>query len=197
MPNIESWLLSAIIWGVAFVWLIVVFIVWRKHRYSGSALLEVEITGNKWLNDTEVDGKGVENPHYMLKPGNSFSAMFGLTVINHSEENKAHIDSASVVLMEKKWPWGRRELRSVPVEVMGHPNSYVLENVDIESQDKKEYSVNVWKSIPVISPFPRRSSLMLVLKFVGGIRRIERRLVEFKHDSKQVPDIPEWRQNDS
>jgi hypothetical protein len=107
------------------------------------------------------------------------------------------MDSASIVLMEKKWPWGGGQLSSVPVKVMGHPKSYVLENVDIEPQDKKEYAVSVSKSIPVISPFPRRSSLMLVLNFVGGIRRIERKLKEFKHNPKQVPDSAEWRRNDS
>jgi hypothetical protein len=184
-------------WGVAFAWLIVVFIVGRKHRYSGSDSVEVEITGNKWLNDVEVDGKAVENQHYTLIPGHSFSAIFGLTVANHSTENKVHMDSASIVLMEKKWPWGGGQLSSVPVKVMGHPKSYVLENVDIEPQDKKEYAVSVSKSIPVISPFPRRSSLMLVLNFVGGIRRIERKLKEFKHNPKQVPDSAEWRRNDS
>ncbi len=32
MPDIMDWLASGIIWGVAFVWLIVTIIYWRKHR---------------------------------------------------------------------------------------------------------------------------------------------------------------------
>lgn len=196
MPNIQSWLLTGIMWFVAFVGFIV-FIVRRKHRYNSSDSLEVEITGNRWLNDSEVDGKPVKNPSYSLRPSHSFSAIFGLIVTNHSEEHKVHIDSAHIVLREKKWLWSGKPISTAPVEVMSRPKEYILENVDIEPQDKKEYSVNVWKSIPVISPFPRRSSLMLVLEFVGGIRRIKRRLIEFRHDPKQVLDSPEWRRNDS
>ena len=193
MPNIQSWRLSGIIWGIACAWVFVVFVVLRHHRYSGSASLELKITPSRWLVDSEVKGKSVKNPFYSLTPGHSFSAIFRLILANHSQRDKVHIDSAHIVLREKKQLRSGEPLFSTPVKIQNYPNDHILENVDIEPQEKKEYSINMWGSLPVISPFPRRSTLMLVLEFVGDIRRIEYTLEEFKHDAKQVPDIPDWR----
>jgi len=193
MPNIQSWLWSGIIWGGAFIWFLLVFVDWRRHRYSGSALLELKIIPNKWLSDCKVNGKSIKNPSYSLVPGHTFSAIFGLILANHSQQHKVHIDSAHIILREKKWLWSGKPLFSLPVEIQNYPNDHILQNVDIEPQSKKEYSINTGGIIPTISPFPRVSRLILVLEFVGDTRRIERTLEEFRHDPKQVPDIPDWR----
>ena len=193
MPNIQNWLWSGIIWGGAFVWLLFIFVDWRRHRYSGSGSLELKITPNRWLSDYNVSGKSIKNPFYSVAPSHSFSAIFGLIFANHSQQHKVHIDSAHIILREKKWLWSGKPLFSMPVEIQNYPNAHILQNVDIEPQAKKEYSINTGGSIPTISPFPRRSRLILVLELVGATRRIEHTLEEFRHDPKQVPDIPDWK----
>lgn len=188
MP-VQDWLWSGICWALAFIW----FIYWLLHRNSEPDSLEVSIIPSKYLSNIEVNGESTKNPFYSLTPGRSFSAIFGLSITNHNQQQKVHLDSVHIVLRGKKWPWGRRELVSTPVKVLKHPNDYILQNVDIEPQQKKEYPINVWKSIPIISPFPRKSRLILILEFIGGTRRIEHTLMKFRHDPKQVPDIPDWK----
>jgi len=160
------------------------------RRFIGNDL-EIRITPNKWLDGCETNGKPTENPFYRITPGHRCYALFGLTLANHSQYHRIHIDSANILLRRKTWFWNGKSLFSMPLEIQDDPKGHILNDVDIAPQSKKEYSVDTGGDMPIISPFPRRSNLILSLELVGATRRIEHTLQEFKHDRKQVPDMPD------
>ncbi len=173
--------------------LLLIIPAWPAIRKRVSDSLEVKILPNKWLGDYLVNGKRGRNPSYTIVPGHSLSAIFDLFLANHSQSYKAHIKSGNIVLKRRIWFWNGKTLFSLPLQVQSHPNNYSFENIDIEAQSQRQYSLNTGGEMPIISPFPRRSRLMLVLELIGATQRIERVLEEFKHDPKQVPDIPDWK----
>ncbi|MBT4511466.1 MAG: hypothetical protein HOC20_04560 [Chloroflexi bacterium] len=186
MP-IQDWLYSGIIWFIAFIWLVYWFFSRKKQDD-----LEIEIIPNKYLEGVLENGKYVENPKYALTPGDQFSAIFGLNVINHTH-HKIYIDSASIVL-RKRWCFGdcgRLFVRYL--EIQDYPNHWPLKSIDIQPESKGEWSVNQIESIPAIHPFPKRSKLILDIKLVGETRRVVRTLHDFNHNPKLVPDIPDWK----
>jgi hypothetical protein len=134
------------------------------------------------------------NPYYGLAPGQSVTAIFGLQIINHSENRKAYVERVCLVLKEMKFPLRRKVLFSKPLEKRS-PQSYYndeLKEIEIEPQAKTpEYPIIMHKAIPIVKPFPRKSKLVLVLEMVGYKRKIEHELAVFMHDPKQVPDIPD------
>jgi len=191
MPNVQSWLWSGIVWGIAFIWAVGVLMYWLRHRKSGE--LEIRIVPNRWLEGATVKGRQVKNPNYSITPGHRFTAIFDLVLSNHSQNHKVHIKSANILLTRRMLFWNRKPLFSMPLQVQSHPNDYVLQNVDIEPLSEKEYTINTGGAIPVINHFPRKSRLVVQLELIGPTCRIDCLLEDFRHDLKLVPDIPDWK----
>lgn len=154
--------------------------------------IEIKIIPNKWLGAYTINGKQGKNPSYHITPGHSFSAIFGLILYNHNQQHKVHIDSADIMVRKKICFWNGRVLFSKPLVVTNRPNDYQLQNIDIDPQSTREWTINTGGDIPMISPFPRRSRLILALNLTGKIRRVEHTLEEIRHDPQQVHDIPDW-----
>lgn len=50
MPDVRDWLASGIIWGIAFVWLIVTIIYWRKHGKTVDKIKQPKLSEiRKWV----------------------------------------------------------------------------------------------------------------------------------------------------
>jgi hypothetical protein len=143
--------------------------------------LEIRVGPSRYLDDS---------PYYSLTPGRGMSAIFDLTLINHNTKHKQHVLSAHIEL-RKGVGLGKTTLFSKPVEIYASPENVVLENIDIEPQSASlVLHIGTATRIPVVTPFPRKSTLVLVLEMVGPTRKIEHLLTTFKHDPKLVPDVP-------
>lgn len=183
----ENLVLAIALWSVAGVWCIVALVTLPKLGIFSvkNKNLEIGINPSKYLDDS---------PFYSIAPGHSITAIFGLVLLNHSTEQKANIASAHLILRTRKWVIGKTNLFSVPLEIQSHPNDYPLKDIVLEPQSKtEELPISVHGLIPVISSFPRKSELVLVLEMVGPTRRVEHILEKIKHDPKRVPDIPDWK----
>jgi len=163
-----------------FIW---AFVLYRRHISSNNDL-EIRVTQSQYL------GSQKPNPFYSITPGKSLGAHFELVLINHNTEKAKHIESASLSL-KRRTILGNKSLFSVPVEYLSHPENRIIQDITLEPQEKLDVAVSVHKDIPIITPFPHKSKLVLVLKMVGSQRNVEYELDEIKHDSKLVPDIPD------
>ncbi|MBN1693247.1 MAG: hypothetical protein JW845_06815 [Dehalococcoidales bacterium] len=132
-----------------------------------------------------------QSPHYYLIPGRSITAIFGLQIINHSEDRKAHIEKAYLILRKKQFPLRRKILFSHSLEQMGSQIHEKIGEIEVGPQSKTPvYPISMHKAIPIIKKFPRKSKLVLVLELIGANRKIERDIEIFTHESKKIPDAP-------
>lgn len=185
---------AVILLSIAFLWTIASLLYWLKKHRNETHELEITIKPSKYIDGSTINGNEIVNPFYSVQPGQGIRAIFGLVILNHSVERKEYIVSASITLRKRRWLVGSKTLLSLPLEIQGYPNDRPFKDIEIEPQSKtEELFFNFCKDIPAIVPFPQRSKLVLVMEMIGPNPRIERVLEVFRHDPKQVPDIPVWK----
>jgi hypothetical protein len=193
VSGFENIYLAWSLWGVAIIWGVSAVVTWpRLGLFSNSSNdLEIKITPSKYLDEPTINQKNSENPFYRIQPGHHLTAIFGLSILNHSEVRKTHIAQASIELWKRQLFIRNKTLFSLPLEIQDYPNHRPFKDIEISPQSKTaELYFNFAREIPIIIPFPKRSKLMLILELIGTNRRIEYELYTFKHDPKQVPDYP-------
>ena len=147
-----------------------------------SGTLEVKITPSEYFGGT----------YYGITPGVGMVAIFGLSLENRNATQKIRIDSGMLSLKKPRFLWSDKTLFTLPLEVRKNQEGSLFKDIEIGPQEKKEYTFNMCKNIPVLKPFPKRSKLALTLETNGPNRKIEHHIGDIKHDPKTVPDIPVW-----
>ena len=114
-------------------------------------------------------------------------ALFTVTFTNHRTDRKERVIECSVELKKRHWFFWRKTIGSVPVSVRASTFRHIsrgptsLDDLALEPQSSPAWvTLNATGTIDTVS-LPRCMDLVVILRMVGPIRKIERLLTRVRH----------------